>query len=154
EYDALVSAEDCEGQLLPALERVARLQNATVLEVGVGTGRITRQLLPRIARLVGAERAPAMLALARRHAAALPEWVAGRCALHLADARALPFADVWADVAVAGWVFGHLRKWMPDAWQTEIGRALREMERALKPGGTLVIIETLGTGQTAPQAPS
>src|SRR5262249_51397388 len=36
EYDELVSAEDCEGNLLPALEAVAPLCGVEALEVGVG----------------------------------------------------------------------------------------------------------------------
>ena len=35
-----------------------------------------------------------------------------------------------------------------------IGRALAELERALRPGGTLVVIETLGTGRTEPAPPT
>ena len=36
----------------------------------------------------------------------------------------------------------------------QIGAALNEMKRALQPGGRIVIIETLGTGQTTPAPPS
>lgn len=154
EYDALVSAEDCDGHLLPALERLVPLSGSAVLEVGIGTGRLTRMLLPRVARLVGVEPAPAMLAEARRHVAALPPDVAGRADLHEADARALPVPDAWADLAIAGWVFGHLRHWLPDDWRGQVATALNEMERALKPGGVLVVIETLGTGCAEPAPPN
>lgn len=154
EYEALVSAEDCDGHLLPALARLTPLEGSAVLEVGIGTGRLTRLLLPRVARLVGVEPAPAMLAEARRRVADLPADVAGRADLLEADARTLPVPDGWADLAIAGWVFGHLRHWLPDDWRAQVARALDEMERALKPGGTLVIIETLGTGSTEPQPPN
>src|SRR5262249_36512538 len=68
--------------------------------------------------------------------------------------QALPVASGWADTAIAGWVFGHFRLWMPDAWRDAIGRALGEMTRALRPGGALVVIETLGTGTAEPGPPS
>jgi SAM-dependent methyltransferase len=74
--------------------------------------------------------------------------------LHCADARALPVDSAWADVAVAGWVFGHFREWMPADWRSEIGRAIGEMERTLRPGGASIVIETLGTGSEEPAPPN
>ena len=86
-----------------------------------------------------------MLDVARRHLAAIEG--AAPWELHEADARALPVGDYWADIAIAGWVFGHFREWMPDNWQAQVSRALGEMRRALRPGGALIVIETLGTGR-------
>ncbi|HEU4726430.1 MAG TPA: methyltransferase domain-containing protein, partial [Kofleriaceae bacterium] len=144
EYDALVRAEDADGALIPALEAIHPLAGAAVLEVGVGTGRIARAIVRRVGRLVAVDRAPAMLAVARRHLSGLDE--AAPWELHEADARALPVAAGWADVAIAGWVFGHFRSWMADDWQAQVAQALDEMRRALRPGGALIVIETLGTG--------
>lgn len=152
EYDALVSAEDRDRRLLPAIESVASIEGARVLDVGAGTGRITRQLVTRAARVVGVDRASAMLDVARRHLEAMNPPAAWE--LHAADARELPVESGTFDVAVAGWVFGHFRKWMPDGWQREVGRALAEMKRALVPGGAMIVIETLGTGREEPAPPS
>jgi len=152
-YDALVAAEDCDQHLLPALEAVAPLAGASVLEAGVGTGRVTRLVAGRARRIVGFDRSAAMLARARANLAG----VAGRCDLELfvADAREPLAIDAgWADVAVAGWVFGHLRHWMPDGWREAVGFALDQMERALSPGGALIVIETLGTGSEEPRPPN
>jgi ubiquinone/menaquinone biosynthesis C-methylase UbiE len=151
EYDALVAAEDCDGHLLPALEAIVPLAGARVLEVGAGTGRVTRLMLGAGARVVASEPALAMLEVARRHTAGLP---AGRCSLLGADALALPVRAGWADVALAGWALGHLRSWHAASWRETIARALAGMERALRPGGTLVVIETLGTGAERPRPPS
>ena len=153
EYDALVNAEDCDHNLLPALLSIAPLSpSSTVLEVGVGTGRVTRLLLPRVGRLVGVDRAPAMLEVARRHLSAMS--VAATWELHCADGRELPVPSAFADLGIAGWVFGHLRFWLPEDWKENIGKALAEMERALKPGGTMIIIETLGSGSEHPAPPA
>jgi ubiquinone/menaquinone biosynthesis C-methylase UbiE len=151
EYDAMVTAEDCEGNLLPALQAIVPLAGAAVLEVGAGTGRVTRLLLEAGARVVGTEPVLAMLAVARRHTAQQP---AARCALLGADALALPVRAGWADVAIAGWALGHLRSWHAGAWRETIARALAGMDRALRPGGTLIVIETLGTGEERPRPPS
>lgn len=158
EYDELVRAEDCDGNLLPAIAELCPLEGAKVVEVGAGTGRIARQLAPRLRRYVGTDREEAMLAIARAHFTALAErgalpeeldWTFTRC-----DARELTVASGWADLAIAGWVFGHLREWMPEGWQDEVGKALAELRRVLRPGGTALIIETLGTGATEPAPPT
>ena len=138
--------EDCEGNLLPAIEARVPLAGARVVEVGAGTGRLTRLLVDAGADVRAFEREEPMLEVAREH-------VRG-ARLELADARALPIADSVADVFVAGWVFGHLRLWMPDGWQAEIAAALEEARRVIVPGGHVVILETLGTGALAPAPPS
>jgi ubiquinone/menaquinone biosynthesis C-methylase UbiE len=151
DYDLLVTAEDCDGALLPALESIAPLDGAAILEVGVGTGRLSRLLVPRARRFHGTERAPGMLDIARNHLDTIETRAA--VTLELGDARSLEVGDAWADVAIAGWVFGHFRSWFASDWKVEIGRALAEMNRALAPDGTLVILETLGTGSTEPAPP-
>lgn len=63
EYDELVRAENHDGNLLPAIAALCPLEGAKVLEVGAGTGRIARQLAPRLRRHVGTDREEAMLAI-------------------------------------------------------------------------------------------
>ena len=149
-YDRLVSAEDIDGNLLAALRSRLPLGGATLLEVGAGTGRVTRQLARAGARVVGVDRAAAMLAVARAHVARERLDVS----LVLADGAALPLAGGWADGAIAGWVFGHLREWMPDGWRPAIAACLDELRRACRPGAPCVIVETLGTGEERPRPPT
>lgn len=150
-YDELVTSEDHEKNLVAAIERKRHLTGARVLEVGVGTGRITSQLLDHGASVVGFERAAPMLAVARRK---LERFTSERLELHRADARSLPIDDGGFDLAIAGWVFGHFRHWMPDAWKATIGRAVDEMSRGLNEGGVVVIVETMGTAATEPAPPN
>jgi ubiquinone/menaquinone biosynthesis C-methylase UbiE len=74
--------------------------------------------------------------------------------LDLADNKAIPAADASADMTVAGWVFGHQTEWNAERWQDEIGAAVDEMLRLLRPGGAAVIIETMGTGARTPAPPN
>lgn len=149
EYDAMVAAEDADGNLLPALRRRAKIDGGDVLEVGVGTGRLTRLIAPLASRYVGFEREAAMVELAEPAIAGHRD---GRLAV--GDARALPTVERASfDVAIAGWVFGHFRSWYADDWRREIAVGLDAMKAALRPGGALVILETLGTGATEPAPP-
>ena len=148
-YDRMVSAEDCDGELATAIGELCALEGERVVEVGVGTGRVTAMLLARGAHVIGCDRAPAMLEVARRR---LADQEAARLQLSVGDARALPVEDGSCGLAIAGWVFGHLTRWETD-WRAEIGRAVDEMERAVRPGGVVAIMETLGTGSDAAGPP-
>jgi ubiquinone/menaquinone biosynthesis C-methylase UbiE len=151
DYDRLVSAEDVDGNLVRAIASVAPIPGSVFVDVGAGTGRVTRLLLGAgAARVHAFDRSAAMLEVARRRLTGEP---ADRWQLAVADATELPIADGAADHAVAGWVFGHLRSWAAD-WRATIGRALDEMQRAIRPGGTIVVVETLGTGAEQPAPPN
>lgn len=150
-YDLLVSREDHERNLLPALRACHPLAGADVVELGAGTGRLTALLAPLARRVWAFDASPAMLVAAAERLArlGLANWRLGE-----ADHRRLPAPDASADVALAGWTLGHAVGWHPDGWRDEIGAALGEMARVLRPGGTLIVIETLGTGRETPEPPS
>lgn len=146
-YDELVSAEDVDGNLRRAILHRCDVTEKTVVEAGAGTGRLTRILLESgAARVVATELEPAMLALAEQ---SLQNYGV-RLECVVADARTLPVEDNCADLGIAGWVFGHFRSWMADNWKEEVGAALQELERATRLGGTVIVIETLGTGTESP----
>lgn len=150
-YHALVSAEDRDGVLLPSLAERVPLAGARVVEVGIGTARLGRQLVGAGARVLGLDLFRPMLEEARGH---LQE-VVGEGSFHLVEARSeeIPVADAWADLTVAGWVLGHQRGWNPGGWRSTVARALDEMERVTRPGGVIALFETQGTGVSRPQPP-
>lgn len=139
-YDRLVSAEDHDGNLVAALRDLAPFVGARVLDVGAGTGRMSRIALALGAgELTLVEPAPAMLDVARARLRGAPATFVE------APADAIPLEDASRDIALAGWVFGHLRHWFEDDWKARIDAALREVRRVLRPGGTFLLIETMGT---------
>lgn len=147
-YSALVACEDCDGNLLPALRSLAPL-DGDLVEFGAGTGRLTRLLAPIAHSIRAFDASPAMLVTARRCVASGP-----RVSFVAALNHALPTASACADLALAGWTFGHATGWNPGGWEAEIQRCLEELLRVLRPGGAALVIETLGTGRTRPEPPT
>jgi ubiquinone/menaquinone biosynthesis C-methylase UbiE len=149
-YDALVSREDYRGHILPALERIRPLKGLEVVEFGAGTGRLTRLLVPLVKSMRAFDVSRHMLLMAAETLKLLGDnWE-----LAVGDNRHMPVDDNAADLTIAGWSLGHLTGWHPDRWREEIGCALREMLRIARPGGTVIILETMGTGQEQPMPPT
>lgn len=101
---------------------------AEVLEIGCGTGRITRLFAPPADRVAAVDLSPDMLRRARREAPLGPD-------VHLvrADALDLPLPARFDLAIAANGVFSHLLR------DDERLRAARELRRALRPGGTAVV---------------
>lgn len=143
-YEALISREDCRGELTALLQELVP-PGLDVVELGAGTGRLTRWLAPRCRSLHAFDASAAMLEVARRFVEGLDH-----AHLAVADHRDLPLPAACADLAVEGWAWGHLM----DGGLSQVSAALAEAERVLRPGGRIVLMETLGTGSTRPRAPS
>jgi ubiquinone/menaquinone biosynthesis C-methylase UbiE len=150
-YERLVAREDYQQNILPALQQIRPLAGLEVVEMGAGTGRLTALLAPLVASIRAFDAAPAMLAVAT---AKLERLGRGNWRIEVADNAKLPLAGQTAGLAIAGWSFGHATGWYPDTWPEVIGQAVAEMKRVLRPGGTAIILETMGTGFETPRPPS
>lgn len=150
-YEQLIVREDYQGHILPALHHIRPLARLDVVEMGAGTGRLTALLAPLVNHIRAFDRAPAMLdvAMAKLEKMGLENW-----SVEVADNKALPVEDGEADVSIAGWSFGHSTAWAGKGWRHEIDQAVKEMQRVLRPGGTAIILETLGTGFETPRPPN
>lgn len=150
-YEALVQREDYQGNILKALQQIRPLAGIDVVEFGAGTGRLTLMLVPHVKSLRAFDGSQHMLDVAIRklEATGLTDWQA-----QVADNRSIPAEAASADMAIEGWSFGHFCGWYPDSWRDEAGKAISEMQRVLRPGGTMVLLETMGTGHETPIPPT
>lgn len=101
-----------------------------VADVGCGTGYLARVLVQVAERVIAIDHSPAMLERARANLAAHGVKVE----LRQGELDRLPLADGEVDAIFASLVLHHV----PDLFA-----ALRDMRRALKPGGCLVVIDLL-----------
>ncbi|NEX21747.1 class I SAM-dependent methyltransferase [Thiorhodococcus mannitoliphagus] len=109
-----------------ALLRAGLVPGMDYLDLGVGTGILMRQavrILGDASRATGVDPSPGMMALAR----SLP---GGR--LVEGCAERIPFADASFDFVAMGYVLRHIG---------DLSAAFRELNRVLRPGGRLCILE-------------
>jgi SAM-dependent methyltransferase len=127
-YRAWSSSYDEPGNPLIALEEpavwslVEPLPAGDALDAGCGTGRHARHLVELRHRVVGVDLTPEMLDIAR---AAVPdaEFVEG-------DLVDIPADDAQFDLVVCGLAIAHV---------ADLGAAVGELARVLRPGGHLVV---------------
>jgi SAM-dependent methyltransferase len=109
-----------------------------VIDVGCGTGVVTRDVAARVGpdgTVVGVDPSRALLAVARRRIPAAPDTV--RPSFRHGDGLALPFAPASFDVALAVTVLLHVRA---------SDRVLGEMIRVTRRGGRVAVLDQdLGT---------
>jgi ubiquinone/menaquinone biosynthesis C-methylase UbiE len=146
-YEALIAREDYQGNILKALRAITPLEDRIVYDLGAGTGRLACMLAPHVKHVRAFDISEEMLRVCREKftASGLANWQ-----VDIADHRQLPVEDHSADLVVSGWSLSYLATWNPDSWQTELETWMTEMKRVLKPGGFIVLYESLGTGNESP----
>jgi trans-aconitate methyltransferase len=117
-------AEDCAPGVLALLEPVGE-RNGLVVELGCGSGLLTRHLVDSGHRVIATDASPAMLEIARE---TVPDAEEIR-RLTLPD-DPIPEADAIVSI-------GHVLSYLPD--EESIERALVASAEALRPGGVFAI---------------
>jgi ubiquinone/menaquinone biosynthesis C-methylase UbiE len=115
--------------------------DARILEVGAGRGGLTALLQERFhpARLVGTDFDPAQVEAAREFLASRWGSIPANVELQAVDALRIPFADGSFDLVFAMMMLHHVEE-RHDEYRRR-PEALREIQRVLRPGGTLVYSE-------------
>jgi ubiquinone/menaquinone biosynthesis C-methylase UbiE len=122
--------------LVPLRAALIGRPGAQLLDVGCGTGRFLREVKANYPRLgvTGLDLSPYYLEVARRE---LRSW--SRVQLVVGAAEAIPFADGQFDAITCIYLFHELPSGVRRA-------VVAEIRRVLKPGGTLVFVDSLQPG--------
>ena len=131
---AALIAENQDRRTAETGQRLQRLLAPSgeerALDVGTGAGEIAIALAPFVREVVGIDIVPELLAEGRKRAPANVE-------LLEADATALPFERGSFDIVATARTLHHVPR--PEL-------VLAEMNRVLRPGGTMVVIDQLAPG--------
>ncbi len=151
DYESLVSVEDYQGNLLPAIQTICPIEGLDVIELGAGTGRVTMLLLSFVNSIIATDHSAHMLRVAQQklRRSGYTHWQ-----LALADNAAMPLKSQTADLTITGWSLSSAISWHEGNWKKPIGNAIDNMLRLLRPSGTAIIIETMGTGSQTPHPPT
>lgn len=132
----LTSANHAQGADLEQLAAIARAHpNAQVLDLGCGAGHVSFFTAPFASRVVAYDLSADMLGVVAGEAA---KRGLTNIETQLGAAELLPFDDASFDLVFSRYSAHH--------W-ADVGAALREMRRVLKPGGRVVICDVASTGQ-------
>lgn len=143
-YDRMVMRQ---ADILPALASIRPFTGLDVADVGAGTGRLTVPIARSARSVVALDASEAMLRIAENKLTrlGLNNW---RTAV--ASHFPLPLPSNSVDLVMAGWSLSYsVHAGVPNGLDN-LEQALGEMKRILRPQGTIILIETLGTGYTTP----
>lgn len=127
QWDEIRSGYFTEHMRDAAIAKSSLPENATVADIGTGTGFVAAGLAPKAARVYGFDASTEMLEVARRNLAGF-----GNIELQQAPGDSIPLPDSSLDGVFANMYLHHA----PDPLA-----AIREMTRLLKPGGVLCITD-------------
>jgi len=139
-----------QPNLRPVIEEIRPVRGLDVVDMGAGTGRLSVVLAPEAKSLVALDAAEAML---RVTAERLRETGLANWSVQVADHRDLPLADGSADLVVSGWSVCYLANSNEPEWEADLEQVICEIKRVLRPGGTAILFETMGTGYETPSPP-
>lgn len=147
-YEAMVSRQPDLSELI---HRVKPYEGLDVLDLGAGSGRLSMLLAADARSLICTDISQPMLdILDDKCSEALDarNWIT-----MVADHRNLPVASSSVDLIVSGWSISYLADSSHEEWRENLELVMSELHRVLRAGGTILILETMGTGTETPNPP-
>ena len=132
------------------IKEIRDYRNLDVIDLGAGSGRLSSIIATEAKSLICTDSSKAMLDLLENKLAPLNlhNWTT-----IVADHRSLPVETASIDLVVSGWSISYLTNTNHPTWQSNIKTILTEISRVLRPNGTIIIFETMGTGTESPNPP-
>jgi arsenite methyltransferase len=132
--DAVYQTPDVVAQRRAVLGALGLRPGERVVDVGAGPGLLVAEMAEQVGpagHVTGLDIADSMVRIAQRRCAQEP--IRSRTTIVQGDAIALPFCDEAFDAAVSTQVYEYV---------ADIGAALKELHRVLRPGGRALILDT------------
>lgn len=152
--DSSILYEDMVSRQLDLTEPIHAIRpfaGLDVLDLGAGSGRLSSIIAPEAKSLISTDISSAMLELLDKKLTQRGlnrNWTTA-----VADHRSLPIADASIDLAVSGWSISYLTNTDNSDWEHNLALVLNELTRVMRPNGTIIIFETMGTGTETPNPP-
>jgi ubiquinone/menaquinone biosynthesis C-methylase UbiE len=151
-YQRLVAREDYENNLLRTVGELYPLSpRLTVADLGAGTGRVSFLLAGSVGHVHAMEPSRGMRDRALREKSS-------RNAVNVdlidGDHRRIPLPDRSVDMVIEGWSFAYVFSRSQPDWKPVVDAMIAEAWRIAKPGGIVILIETLGTMKECPAPPA
>ncbi|OPH57569.1 methyltransferase type 11 [Paenibacillus ferrarius] len=143
-YDELISKQPPLDKVINEIRPYYQLD---VVDLGAGTGRFALFLVEQVNSLLCLDNAKPMLAVLEEK---LSQTAYTNWQTMVSDHRELPIADNSKDLVLAGWTLCYLASSSLDNWEHNLEQMMAEMTRILRPDGTIIIFETLGTAVISP----
>lgn len=150
QYNRLVQREDFQNNILRVIQKITSLTTLDVVDLGAGTGRLTRLLAPLTHSILAMDLYPQMLHIAKN---SLQKTIANNWLIAAGDNARIPVRNGSVDLVISGWSFCYLAVWGRDSWKSTLQNGLEEIKRVLHKGGIIIILETMGTGFETPHPP-
>ena len=131
-YERLISCEDYLGNIPRTLQEIADFRGKVAVDLGAGTGRLSRMVAPYARKVIAVDFAPDMLRIAAEKLQQIDppvDW-----SVHVSDMRHIPLEDQAADIVMAGWSLCYLASSNDPNWEQNLARVMAETERVLRDG--------------------
>lgn len=138
QYDELVVHEDYQQNLKKLLNSFASWENKTVIEAGIGTGRVTNLYVEKVKRIYGLDRSTHMLKRLKKNLNNQLDKIELRCA----DNLCLPELSEKGDVFIEGWSFGHAVSNNENDIERITDTLVNQSLHMTKEDGVIIFIET------------
>ncbi|MBU9719842.1 MULTISPECIES: class I SAM-dependent methyltransferase [Bacillaceae] len=146
-YDQMISKQP---SMLEVIEEIAPVNGIDVIDMGAGSGRLTTVLAPHVNSILALDSSAEMLRIIDEKLTARES---SNFNTRVADHRDLPAENNSADLVVAGWSICYLGSSNVENNVQNIETVMAEIMRVLRPNGTVIIFETMGTGFETPNPP-
>lgn len=147
-YEEMISRQPDLAQII---KEIKSFQGIDVLDMGAGSGRLSNFIAPEAKSLVCTDISKSMLDLLNDKL--INKMTARNWTTLVADHRELPIEDSSIDLVISGWSLCYLTNSDNEDGIENLEKIMKEMKRVLRPNGSIIILETLGTGTEEPNPP-